>query len=79
MTDTQRTAKGGARVGSGRKALPPGVKRKRHTITLDPALTLLVQWHASARGQSVSESVNQLIGEAIHQLHEIDAEKQEVY
>jgi hypothetical protein len=61
----------------GRK--PKGASRRtEHTITLDPTILLLVQGHAKARGDSLSESVNTLLGEALRH-HEVDKETGEVY
>lgn len=48
---------------AGRKAIGSGPRRET-AVMLDPDRALLVQRHANARGQSVSESINQLIGEA---------------
>lgn len=57
--------------------MPKGsARRSEHTITIDPDLALLVQWHANARGNSLSESINILIGEALRN-HEVDVEAKE--
>lgn len=62
---------------AGRK--PKGsARRTEHTITLDPDLLPLVQGHANARGNSLSESINILLGEALRN-HEYDPIVGEVY
>ena len=63
--------------GTGR---PPigATRRTSHTITIAPDLLPLVQGHAKARGQSLSESINMLLHEALRQ-HEYDPDNGEVY
>jgi hypothetical protein len=69
------TTRGGARPGSGRK---PGFKnpnagrkskgdkrRIETTITLDPALTVLIVAYSVENNCSFSESVNRLLAEAL--------------
>ena len=63
--------------GTGRKTIG-ATKRTSHTITIAPDLLLLVRGHAKARGQSLSESINMLLHEALRQ-HEYDADNGEVY
>lgn len=63
--------------GTGRKSI--GDKpRTSHTITIAPDLLPLVKGHAEARGQSLSESINMLLHEALRQ-HEFDSDNGEVY
>lgn len=53
-------------------------RRTGHTVTLDPAISELVQCHAAARMQSFSESINMLLLEALRN-HEYDPDNKEVY
>ena len=68
--------RGGPGRGQGRKPRNK-IARDKLNVRLDPDLRILVQWHANAREQTVTESVNQLLAEALHS-KEVDAEAQEV-
>ena len=79
MTEQRKRGRppGGDNPNAGRK--PKGATaRVETTITLDPDIKLLVQWHANARGNSLSESVNILLGEALRN-HTVDHDAQEVH
>lgn len=77
MIEKRKPGRPRGTLGGGPK-LRGTAKRIDTTITLDPDLRILVQWHATARGNSVSESVNILLGEALRH-HTVDTEAQEVH
>ena len=80
MTETKRKRgrpPGTPNPGTGRKTIG-ATKRTSHTITIAPDLLPLVRGHAKARGQSLSESINMLLYEALRQ-HEYDPDNGEVY
>ena len=58
--------------GAGRKPISPAGRRAAVHVTFDPDLRRLVQWHAAARGNTFSESVNVLLAEALT-THEVEA------
>ena len=63
---------------NGGRPLKGAARRKEKSINFDPAILALVEGHARARMQSISESVNMLLLEALRN-HEYDSDNKEVY
>lgn len=76
MSDERAKGRGGPGRGQGRKPLNK-VAREKLNVRIDHDLRTLITWHANAREQTVTESVNQLLAEALR-TKEVDAEAQEV-